>query len=119
MGLTTVHATISTLELPRRKAEDTFLVDTGAGYTVIPYKMVKQLKLEPIKKQKFSLADGSMVTRSIGHAMIEFDGNKAPSTVVLGQRGDEALLGTLTFENMGIMVDPFNRKLKPMKLMLG
>jgi hypothetical protein len=52
--------------------------------------------------------------------MVEVEGQqKAPSTVVLGKKGDSALLGAITLENMGLMVDPFNRKLRPMKLMLG
>lgn len=95
------------------------MVDTGAAYTVVPYAMNKKLMLKPTKKQRFSLADGTVVERELSFAMVEIDGERAPSTVVLGKRGDSALIGVITLENMGLMVDPFKRKLKPMRLMLG
>lgn len=118
MGLTTVHTKISNLD-SKKSAEDTFLVDTGAGYTVVPYAMSKKLNIKPVKKQAFSLADGTTVKRNIGFAMVGINGYEAPSTVVIGEKGDSALLGAVTLENMGLMVDPFKRKLRPMKLMLG
>lgn len=119
MGMTNVHTTIATLTAPKRKVSGEFLVDTGAGYTVIPYPMWKQLNLKPIKTQIFSLADGTTVTRPIGFAMVAVDGYEAPSPVVLGEKGDSALLGAITLENMGLLVDPFKRELRPMKLMLA
>ena len=118
MGITNIHAKISSIEKPGKSAEGDFMVDTGAGYTVLPYDIVKSLGLKPTKKQKFSLADGTTIERKLSWAMIEIDGSKAPSTVVLGQKGDSALLGVITLENMGLMVDPFKRKLLPMRLML-
>ena len=119
MGITNIEVTITNIENRKKKASGEFMVDTGAGYTVIPYTMSKQLDLKPTKNQKFSLADGSIVRRNLSYAMVEFEGNKAPSTVILGEKGDSALLGVITLENMGLMVDPFKRKLLPMKLMLG
>jgi len=118
MGLTNIHTKISNIDT-KKTAEDIFLVDTGAGYTVVPYSMSKKLGLKPVKTQIFSLADGSTVKRRVGYAMVEIDGNRAPSPIVIGQKGDSALLGAITLENMGLMVDPFKRKLLPMKLMLG
>ena len=119
MGITNVTATLTNIDNPGKQADGEFLVDTGAGYTVVPYRMHKLLKLIPHKKQTFSLADGTTVKRDLSYAMIEIDGQKAPSTVVLGQRGDNALLGVVTLENMGLMVDPFKRTLRPMKLLLA
>jgi len=119
MGLTNIHAVISNIDNKKLKAEAIFLVDTGAGYTVLPYLIAKKIKVKPVKKQIFSLADGSTVTRDIGYAMVEIKDNIAPSPVVIGKKGDSALLGAVTLENMGLMVDPFRRELKPMKLMLG
>ncbi|KKQ84430.1 MAG: hypothetical protein UT08_C0018G0036 [Candidatus Woesebacteria bacterium GW2011_GWB1_38_8] len=40
-------------------------------------------------------------------------------TVVIGQKDDSPLLGVITLEGMGLMVDPFSRKLRPMRLMLA
>ena len=119
MGLTTVSVTITNLNQPTKKTTGKFTVDTGAAYTVVPYPMWQKLNLKSVKVQEFTLADGTSVTRKLGHAMIEVNGDKAPSTVVIGEPGDSALLGVITLENMGLMVDPFKRQLRPMKLMLA
>jgi hypothetical protein len=38
--------------------------------------------------------------------------------VVLGHPGDEPLLGVVTLEELGLVLNPFNRRLQPMRLML-
>lgn len=119
MGVTTISATITNIADSSKKIRGKFMVDTGAAYTVIPGGLAKQLDLEPVKTQEFSLADGTVVKRQLGHAMVEIDGNKAPSTVVIGENDDSPLIGVITLENMGLMVDPFKRKLRPMRLMLA
>jgi len=82
-------------------------------------KMNKQLDLKPTKTPKITLADGTTVEQDLSFAMIKLDGQKAPSTVVIGKRGDSALIGVITLENMGLLIDPLKRILRPMKLMLG
>jgi clan AA aspartic protease len=119
MGITTISATITNLTDPKKKATEKFLVDTGTTYTVVPYDISRKLGIKPEKTQEFIMADGTSVKRKLGHAMVEIDGDKAPSIVVIGEKGDSALLGVLTLEGMGLMVDPFKRKLRPMRLMLG
>ena len=57
--------------------------------------------------------------RKLGSAVVYLDDRNAPSTVVNGEKGDSPLLGAVTLEGMGLLVDPFSRKLRPMKLMLG
>lgn len=119
MGITTISATITNLKDPNMKVRGKFMVDTGAAYTVLPLALVQKLQLKPVKTQEFTLADGTTVTRRLGHAMVEIDGERAPSIVVLGERDDAPLIGVVTLENMGLMVDPFKRKLRPMRLMLA
>lgn len=119
MGITTIDAIISNVEDPAKKASDKFMVDTGAAYTVVPQKLAKKLALKPVKTQEFVLADGTTVKRKLGYAFVEIDGDRAPSTVVIGEKDDSALIGVVTLENMGLMVDPFKRKLRPMRLMLA
>ncbi len=118
MGITSISATITDLS-GTRKTTGNFLVDTGASYTVLPKSMADKLKLKPERSQEFSLADGSTVKRSLGSAVVKIDGKQAATTVVLGKKDDSPLLGAVTLEGMGLMVDPFNRKLREMKLMLG
>jgi len=104
MGITNVTTTIQNIDKPKRKVSGEFMVDTGAVYTVIPYTMSKALELTVTKTQKFSLADGTTVERDLSYAMIEIDGERAPSTVVIGKRGDSALIGAVTLEGMGFVV---------------
>lgn len=118
MGITTILTTITDLT-GKRKVSGKFLVDTGAAYTVLPKNMAEKLGLKSQKTQSFSLADGSTVQRKLSSAIIKIDGQEAASTVVIGQKDDSALIGVITLEGMGLMIDPFKRKLIPMRLMLG
>ncbi|KKQ92039.1 MAG: hypothetical protein UT58_C0002G0039 [Microgenomates group bacterium GW2011_GWC1_39_7b] len=118
MGLTTIPLIITDLS-GKKRVEGDFLVDTGASFTVIPLSMAKKLGLKSDRKQKFSLADGSIMERDLSFAIVLVNGQKAPSTVVIGKSTDSPLLGALTLKNMGLMVNPFSRELIPMKLMLG
>lgn len=118
MGLTSIYVTIKSLD-GKKKVSGDFLVDTGASYTVVPQKMAETLSLKADRIQSFSLADGTVMDRKLGFALVEVEGKKAPSTVVIGEKQDSPLLGALTLENIGLMVDPFSRKLRPMRLMLA
>ena len=48
-----------------------------------------------------------------------YEGIEASSPVVLGERRDEALLGTVTLGTLGLVLNPFERSLKPMRMMLA
>lgn len=39
--------------------------------------------------------------------------------VILGENGDQPLLGVVTPENLGLVLNPFFRKLQPMRLLLA
>lgn len=119
MGVTTVKLTIKNTLNGGKAVEEEFLVDTGAHYTVIPAAIVKKLNLKSAFTQEFSLADGRIIKRDIGGAMVKFENKELPVAVVLGRKGDSALLGITTLESFGLMIDPFKRKIYSSKLMLG
>lgn len=119
MGMTTVKLTIKNPGNPTKKAEADFLVDSGAHYTVVPSSLVRRLGLKPAYSQEFSLADGRVIKRPIGAALVRLDGRELPVAVVLGQKDDDPLLGVTTLETFGLMLDPFKRKIYPAKLMLA
>lgn len=118
MGMTQVILKVKNLQDPRRQIRDKFLVDSGASFTVLPAALVKKLNLKPVYEKEFSLADGKVVKRKIGSALIEFRGEELPSPVILGKKNDSKLLGVLTLESFGLALDPFERKLYKAKLML-
>ena len=111
MGMTDVKLQIRSLRNPKKKVTDKFLVDSGAFYTVLPQKIVKQLNVQPDHEQEFSLADGTSIKRKIGSAFIKFQDKEMASPVILGEKNDTALMGTLTLEAFGLILDPFKRKL--------
>ena len=68
---------------------------------------------------RFELADGSEIRRHLSECRFRFAGIDAVSPVVLGEARDVALLGTVTLETMGLVLHPFERRLRPMRLVLA
>lgn len=116
--MTEVTLQIKSLANPKKKALGNFLVDSGAFYTVLPQDIVKKLGLRPDHEQEFSLADGTSIRRKISSAFIKFQNREMASPVILGEENDTALMGVLTLEAFGLILDPFERKLHPAKLTL-
>lgn len=118
MGMTEVALTIKNTSQPKRSVTHDFLVDSGATYTVVPEEVVKKIGLKPNFYREFTLADGRKVQRPIGEARIRYGTEEIAIPVVLGQKGDSALLGALTLEAFGLALDPFQRKIYRSKMML-
>lgn len=98
--------------------EREFLVDSGAAFTVVPKTLLDKIGIKSVREQRFGLADGRTIKRKLGEAIFEMDSYRAPGPVVIGGKNDELLLGTFTLEAMGLVLDPFERKLYKAKLML-
>ena len=96
-----------------------FLVDSGASLSVLPWSVWHALGLEPRRAMRFTLADGRTMHRRLSDCRFRFRGIDAPGPVILGQRHDVALLGTLTLEALGLVLHPFERTLRPMRMMLA
>lgn len=96
---------------PLKKFEGEFLVDSGATYTVVPEDVLKKLGIKPSGEERFSLADGRIVSRKVGSALYEFEGIERAAPVLFGEKGDSLLLGAFTLEALGLTLDPFQRKL--------
>lgn len=117
MGLVHVDMNVSVRGKAARAVR--FLVDSGAAYSVLPQKVWKDLKLKPKRTLEFTLADGTTITRNVSECRFEFGGIDATSPVILGEEHDEALLGGVTLENLGLVLNPFERTLSPMRMMLA
>ncbi|MBM3327700.1 MAG: aspartyl protease [Calditrichaeota bacterium] len=96
-----------------------FLVDSGASYSLLPLSVWKRIGIKPKKKMEFTLADGTEIVRSVAECFIQVFDEEAHTPVVLGEEGDEALLGVITLENLGLILNPFKRQLQPIRLMLA
>ena len=117
MSLPYVDATVTG---PTGKARSLdLLVDSGASYSLLPDHVWRDLELEPQETLKFILADGTKIERQASECKIRLNGKERHTPVILGEAGDEPLLGVITLENLGLVLDPFKRTLQEMKLRLG
>ncbi len=119
MGLTHIEATIANPARPRRAVPLKFLVDSGAVYSVIPAPLLRKLGIKPHSRRTFILADGSQITRRIGDVLIRFNDQQGASPVLFGERDDSTLLGTVSLEALGLILDPMKRELRPLPMVLA
>jgi clan AA aspartic protease len=103
----------------KKQATLEFLVDSGAVYTLLPEKAWKALGLKPKRKMTFTLADGTKIERGISECHITLPQGEGHTPVILGEPGDEPLLGAVTLEILGLVLNPFKRSLEPMRAMLA
>ena len=96
-----------------------FLVDSGAVYSVLRRDDWRPLGLKAERELDFVLADGTVLTRAVSECSIEIEGRRATSPVVLGETEDAALLGAVTLETLGLVLNPLTRKLQPMRMVLA
>ena len=66
---------------------------------------------------EFTLADGTRIERKLSECRLSLMERSRRAPVVLGERGDEALLGAVTLEEFGLMLNPLNRTLAPMRML--
>ena len=96
-----------------------FLVDSGATYSLLPTPVWEDIGLEPMREMTFTLADGTAVQRRIGECSLSLAHGAFHTPVILGEAGDEPLLGAVTLEIFGLVLHPFSRTLQPMRAMLA
>jgi predicted aspartyl protease len=102
-----------------KQATVRFLVDSGATYTLVPAEESLLLELQPKRTLTFSLADGTPIERRVSECHISLPQGEGHTPVILGEPGDEALLGVITLEELGLVLNPFTRELQPMRMMLA
>jgi len=118
MGLTYVKVRVGNPKDGRRAEEVNCLIDSGAIYSLIPGRILRKLAIKPHSVREFVLANGDVLRRRLATATFEYEGRRGDSMVIVGERGDDPLLGATTLEGFGLVLDPFRRELRPMKLPL-
>lgn len=118
MDITSISVKLSRPDRRGRPTRVKFLVDSGAVYSVLPETVWRKLSLKPARTMEFSLADGSVITRGVSECRFEIHGIAATSPAVLGAKNDGPLLGVVTLETLGLMLNPLSRDLLPMHLPL-
>ena len=88
------------------------LVDTSSEFTWLPADVLERISVEPVKKDlQIQMANGQIVTRSVGYAILRVDKYETIDEVVFAQRGDLFLLGSRALEGMNVHVDARHKRL--------
>ena len=101
-----------------RSEEITALADTGATLTVIPGEILRGVGIQTLRTVSLVLADGRRAERDVGDAAVAVNGESVPCRVVFGAPGDAVLLGLTALEQLGLAVDPVQRRLLPPDFLL-
>ena len=88
------------------------MVDTGAEATWIAGSVLEKIGIEPRKiDMQFQMANGQIITRSVGYAVLKVDKAETVDEVVFAQPGDLQLLGARALEGLNLKVDSRAKKL--------
>ncbi len=93
------------------------VVDTGAGFSVMPASLLESLGLEPVEQDEFMLANGEIRVYSVGEARFKINGRERTTPVVFGDDG-VFLLGAVTLQSFGLVADTNEHRLVPARLLL-
>ena len=117
MGLTYIDGQVTGPTGQQRHVS--FMLDSGVSYTLLPHEIWQALQLSPKRSVTFTLADGTRIERQVSECHIALAGQEGHTPVILGEPGDEPLLGVVTLEILGLVLDPFKRTLQAMHMRLG
>jgi predicted aspartyl protease len=87
------------------------LVDTGAEFTWVPGQRLAALGIKPMKSDSFTTADGKVIKREIGFAVVRLGKRFTADEVIFAQPGDLTLLGARSLEGLGLMIDERRKRL--------
>ncbi|MBU4211261.1 MAG: aspartyl protease family protein [Verrucomicrobia bacterium] len=88
------------------------LVDTGSEYSWIPGSQLEKIGVVREKKDiRFVMANGEVVTRSVGFAILRVAKVFTIDEVVFAELGDQVLLGARTLEGLNLTVDSGRKRL--------
>jgi len=96
-----------------------FMVDSGAKYSLLPLDVWRAIQLAPKRRMTFVLADGTLIERDVSECHITLPQGDGHTPVILGEADDEPLLGVVTLEVLGFVLNPFNRTIQPARLLLA
>ncbi|MEW6753119.1 MAG: aspartyl protease [Candidatus Latescibacterota bacterium] len=119
MGLTVLSIEVADPARPDARVAVDFLVDSGAVYSFVPRDVLVGLGIAPHARQRFRLADGSTLERHRGDALFFYQGQRGAAPVIFGEKEDATLLGAVTLESLGFVLDPVRRDLVRLPMLVA
>jgi predicted aspartyl protease len=89
------------------------MVDTGAWTSVAPAEVLESMGIAPRKSIRLQQADGSVLERRVGFAIIYAGGTETCDEIVFGEPSDIVVLGARTLEGLNVKVDLVGKRLVP------
>ena len=89
------------------------MVDTGASYTSLPESLLRQLGVRPRVERLLRLADGRVMRRPLGAAMMRLVGEEWSVPVIFASEDARPLLGATSLQAFGLVVDTDEERLIP------
>lgn len=89
------------------------LVDTGASYSLFPRSMLERLGIAKRFVLPFEQADGSVIDRDVGLAMLVINDTQSSMRVIFGEDDAESLIGSNALQEFLLLVDPVAEELVP------
>jgi len=86
---------------------------------VVPAPIFDKLGIKPIGEQQYLRADGHKIISRKGIAFFRYGDCIGGADAIFGEKGDSTLLGALTLEAIGLMLDPIKRELRPLPMILA
>ena len=114
MGIFRTTLGVAALSAPDRRRElANVMVDTGSEYNWIPTEVLIDLGVIPVRIDRFETADGRVLDREVGFALVYAANRSAPTVVVFARDGDMVLLGAHGLEGLNVRVDLNRKELVP------
>jgi predicted aspartyl protease len=114
MGIFRTTLGVAALATPEHRRElFDVMVDTGSEYNWVPSEVLVELGVTPVRIDRFETADGRVLEREVGFALVYAGGRSAAAAVVFATEGDMVLLGAHGLEGLNLRVDLGRKELVP------
>lgn len=112
MGTFRTEVEVAAVNRPEeRRRLSGVLVDTGAELSWFPANILESLGIERFKQSLFRQANGTILSRWTGAALVYAGGTKTADEVVFGEPDDLVILGARSLEGLNLRVDTVRKEL--------
>ena len=114
MGIFRTSLEVAQLTRPEARWQlQDVLVDTGSEYNWVPRPVLEELGVEPVRVDRFEMADGRVLEREVGFAYLFAAGRSTVAIVVFADARELVLLGAHGLEGLNLRVDLGRKELVP------